>query len=246
MAESSGGGTTVQIGAIESYLNGPGDTTRRPGVIVIHEAYGLNDNIRSIADRFVEQGYRALAVDLFSHGGNRRFCMVRVMLSVLTNPLRSFSITDLDNTVRYLRKRPDVDPERIGVIGFCMGGTFTLALAVHNKQVAVAHAFYGAAPRPLERVALACPIAASYGADNRFFANQGRKLDQTLAQYNIPHDVKIYPGARHGFMNDHDPADATLFLRFLARVSGTEYDADATTDARRRIVSFFDRYLRAA
>ena len=227
MAKLSGGGTTVQIGAIAGYLNGPDDTTRRPGVIVIHEAFGLNDNIRGIADRFVAQGYRALAVDLFSHGGNRRFCMVRVMLSVLTNPLRSFSIADLDNAVRYLRKRPDVDPERIGVIGFCMGGTFTLALAVHNKQVAVAHAFYGAAPRPLERVALTCPIAASYGADDRYFANQGRKLEQALEQYNIPHDVKIYPGAAHSFFNDTRPS----------------YRPEAAADAWQRTLDFFAAHL---
>ncbi len=227
MAESSSGGTMVQIGAIASYLNGPDDATRRPGVIVIHEAYGLNDNIRSVADRLAAQGYRALAVDLFSHGGNRRICMVRVLLSALTNPLRSFSMTDLDNAVRYLRKRPDVDPERIGVIGFCMGGTFTLALAVHNKQVAVAHAFYGAAPRPLDRVALACPIAASYGADDRFFANQGRTLEQALEQYHIPHDVKIYPGAGHSFFNDTRPS----------------YRPEAAADAWERTLSFFATHL---
>ena len=56
--------------------------------------------------------------------------------------------------------------------------------------------------------------------------------------------MKIYPGVGHGFMNDHDPADATLLLRFLARVSGTSYDAEATRDARRRIIAFFYTHLR--
>ena len=60
----------------------------------------------------------------------------------------------------------------------------------------------------------------------------------------MPHDVKIYPGVGHGFMNDHDPADATLLLRFLARVSGTKYDEEATGDARRRIIAFLDAHLR--
>ena len=60
----------------------------------------------------------------------------------------------------------------------------------------------------------------------------------------MPHDVKIYPGVGHGFMNDHDPADLALFLRFLARISGTRYDDAATGDARRRIAAFFDAYLR--
>jgi carboxymethylenebutenolidase len=69
-------------------------------------------------------------------------------------------------------------------------------------------------------------------------------LDRLLTDFDVPHDVKIYPGVRHGFMNDHDPADATLFLRFLARISGTKYDPEATRDARRRITSFFGKHLR--
>lgn len=70
-------------------------------------------------------------------------------------------------------------------------------------------------------------------------------LDRILTDLGIDHDVKIYPGVGHGFMNDHDPADVTPLLRLLSRVSGTRYDAGATADARRRIVSFFDRYLAA-
>src|SRR5262245_61398460 len=104
MAEAQG--TTVQVGAIECYLAGAGGEEQRPGVVVIHEAFGLNDNIRSIADRFAAEGYRALAVDLFSHGSNRRVCMVRVMTGMLIDPLRTFSLTDLDNAVTYLRARP--------------------------------------------------------------------------------------------------------------------------------------------
>jgi dienelactone hydrolase len=59
----------------------------------------------------------------------------------------------------------------------------------------------------------------------------GERLDRLLTELDVAHDVKIYPGAGHGFMNDHDPADATLLLRLLARISGTKYDAEATRDA---------------
>jgi carboxymethylenebutenolidase len=65
-----------------------------------------------------------------------------------------------------------------------------------------------------------------------------------LEDAGVAHEVKIYPGVGHGFMNDHDPADTTVLLRFLARVSGTRYDANATLDARRRISAFFDHHLR--
>ena len=74
----------------------------------------------------------------------------------------------------------------------------------------------------------------------------GRRLGELLTEFEVPHDVKIYPGVGHGFMNNHDPADQTLMLRFLARISGTAYDDAATRDARVRIVDFFDRYLRDA
>jgi carboxymethylenebutenolidase len=69
-------------------------------------------------------------------------------------------------------------------------------------------------------------------------------LGRLLTEFEVPHDVKIYPGVGHGFMNNHDPGDQTLMLRFLARVSGTKYDEGATGDARSRIIEFFDRYLR--
>jgi carboxymethylenebutenolidase len=75
-------------------------------------------------------------------------------------------------------------------------------------------------------------------------AKAGQRLGRLLGSYEVPHDVKVYPGVGHGFMNDHDPSDFTLFLRFLTWVSGTKYDEEATRDARRRIVAFFDTYLR--
>lgn len=75
-------------------------------------------------------------------------------------------------------------------------------------------------------------------------AKAGRRLDDLLTRLGVPHDVKIYPGAGHGFMNDHAPADLTLMLRVLGRLSGTRYDQAATADARRRIVTFFRDHLR--
>jgi carboxymethylenebutenolidase len=72
----------------------------------------------------------------------------------------------------------------------------------------------------------------------------GQRLDELLTQFDVPHDVKIYLGVDHGFMNDHAAQDQTLFLRFLARISGTRYDKGSTVHARRRIVAFFNQHLR--
>jgi carboxymethylenebutenolidase len=86
----------------------------------------------------------------------------------------------------------------------------------------------------------------SFGGADRspLGARAGQRLGELLTEFEVPHDVKIYPRVGHGFMNDHAPEDQTLFLRFLARISGTRYDEGATVDARRRIVRFFDTHLR--
>ena len=68
------------------------------------------------------------------------------------------------------------------------------------------------------------------------------RMERSLAAPGVDHDVKIYEGVGHGFMNDHDPADMTPLLVALAKVSGTRYES-ATQDARRRIAAFFRRHL---
>jgi dienelactone hydrolase len=90
------------------------------------------------------------------------------------------------------------------------------------------------------------PVVGSFGGADRspLGAPAGRRLGELLTEFAVPHDVKIYPGVGHGFMDDHAPEDQTMFLRFLARISGTRYDEDATVDARRRIVEFFNTHLR--
>ena len=106
---------------------------------------------------------------------------------------------------------------------------------------------YGGCPSDAaEWLPNACPIVGSFGGSDRspLGARAGRRMEQLLTEFEVPHDIKIYPGVGHGFMNDHDPKDQTLLLRFLARISGTEYDEAATRDARRRIVEFFNRHLK--
>ncbi|MGH9248506.1 MAG: dienelactone hydrolase family protein [Acidimicrobiales bacterium] len=106
---------------------------------------------------------------------------------------------------------------------------------------------YGGCPSDAETwLPGACPIVGSFGGagGSPLGRRAGQRLGRPPTEVEVPHDVKIYPGVGHGFMNDHDPADATLLLRFLARISGTKYDAEATRDARRRITAFFDTHLR--
>ena len=201
--------------------------TSSPGraVVVIHEVFGLNDNIRRVAGRFAEEGYAALAVDLFS-GGARGLCLLRVMGGMLLSPLNNSGLRDLRTSIDWLGQRSEVDASRIGVIGFCMGGGYALALACVDSNVKAASAFYGMNPRPLSALDRACPIVGSY-PEKDFTRKAAVKLEGELTRHRIPHDIKIYPGARHSFFNE----------------DGKAYDAGAATDAWRRTLAFFDEHL---
>jgi carboxymethylenebutenolidase len=212
---------------MEAYLAQPDAAGRLPGVVVIHELFGLDDNIRHIARRFARKGYVALAVDLFSTGG-RLACIFRIVYGMLIRPLQNGVVGDLQAAVQFLQRQPGVNAQRIGVIGFCMGGTYALQLACVDGDVRVAAPFYGMNPRPLEAVARACPIVGSY-PEKDFTASAARQLEAALERYDVPHDVRVYAGARHSFFNDTRPA----------------YDAQASADAWARTLAFFETYLQA-
>ena len=175
---------------------------------MIHEIFGLNDNIRDIAGRFAGEGYAALAVDLFS-GRNRAVCMARFMGGMFLNSLDHGGIRDLKAALTHLSEMPQVDDERLGAIGFCMGGSFAIAWACTDYRLKAIAPYYGANPRPLEAVSRSCPVVGSY-PEKDFTAKAARNLDERLIRHDVPHDIKIYPGARHSFFNDqgraHDPA----------------------------------------
>ena len=210
---------------LDGYLAVPAQTSA-PGVLIIHEAFGLNDNIRDIARRFAAEGYVALAADLFS-SGNRAVCMFRAFYGILVSPLNNGTVKELRTALDYLRGLPEVDARRIGAIGFCMGGAYALQLACVDDTLRAASVFYGQNPRPLEAVARACPIVGSYPNPD-VSTGAGRTLDIKLDEYKIPHDIKIYDGARHSFFNDTRGA----------------YNPDAAADAWKRTLAFFDEHIR--
>lgn len=212
-------------GKLSAYQVIPSGSKQLPGLIVIHEIFGLNENIRQIAERFAREGYAVLAVDLFS-GGNKVICMLQVMYGMLIKPLKNSVMNDLESSLAYLRGIPEVDPARTGVVGFCMGGTYALQLACVDDHLNAASVFYGQNPRPLEAVARACPILGSY-PEKDFTARAARQLEPALEKYSVPHDIKIYPDARHSFFNDQ----------------GSAFNPDAAADAWKRMLNFFEGYL---
>lgn len=207
------------------YLARPDGAGPFPGVIVIHEIFGLNANIKDIAERFAAEGYVALAVDLFGER-NRALCMFNILRSQLFSSLDNGGLRELKSALTYLSEQPGVDAARIGAIGFCMGGGFAIAWACTDNRLQAIAPYYGANPRPLEAVKRSCPVVGSY-PEKDFTAGSGRKLDAELTKNNIVHDIKIYPDARHTFFNDKGPA----------------YDAEAAQDSWSRVLSFFGEHL---
>jgi carboxymethylenebutenolidase len=196
-----------------------------PGVVIIHEAYELNDNIKDIAGRFAEQGYAALAVDLFS-GRNKAVCMARVMTGMLIGSVQRYGIADLKASLTYLAAMAEVDSERIGAVGYCMGGSFAIAWACTDNRLKAIAPYYAANPRPLEAVRRLCPVVGSY-PEKDFTTNAGRALESALEQYQIAHDIKVYPGAGHSFFNDRARA----------------YSKAAADDSWTRVLGFFATHL---
>jgi len=197
-----------------------------PGVVVIHEAYGLNDHIRDVSRRFAGEGYAALAADLFT-GRNRAVCMTRYIAGMLVGSVNRSGIKDLKAALTFLSKQPEVASERVGAIGFCMGGGFAIAWACTDSRLRAIAPFYGTNPRPLAAIKRLCPVVGSYpGRD--FTAGAGRRLDTALTGYGVEHDIKVYPDTRHSFFNDTRAA----------------YDQGAAADSWKRVLSFFDEHLR--
>lgn len=210
---------------MQAYLALPERASPSPGIVIIHEIGGLDEHTRRTAERFAQEGYAALAVDLFSTG-SRPLCMLRIAYGILIRPLANGVIGDLRASMNALASRPEVDATRLGVIGFCLGGSYALQLACVDGRLKSASVFYGQNPRPLDAVARACPIVGSY-PERDFTAGQARRLEIALSSHAVRHDIKIYPGARHSFFNDTRQA----------------FDPTAAADAWARTIAFFHENL---
>ena len=135
-------------------------------------------------------------------------------------------LDDLNSTMAFLRGQKNVDASRIGAVGFCMGGSYALQLAVTDKGMKAASVFYGANPKPLDAVAQACPIVGSY-PDKDFTTQAARELESQLTRYNVAHDIKIYDNTQHSFFSQQR----------------TPFEVDAAKDAWQRMLSFFGEHL---
>jgi carboxymethylenebutenolidase len=197
-----------------------------PGVVVVHEASGLNDNIQDICRRFADQGYVGMGVDLFEDR-SRAVCMARMLLGGLAGNLDYYGVPALKASLAALAGRREVDSDRVGSVGFCLGGSIVLTWACTDQRLRAVAPFYGAAPRPREAIRRLCPVVGSWPGKD-FTTKAAGILETELSEAGVPHDLKVYPGAKHSFFNDQ----------------WRTYEPDAAADAWRRVLSFFDEHLR--
>lgn len=234
--------------SFDAYHVYPEDQQKHPGLILIHEVWGLNEHIKDVADRFSREGYSVLAPDLLSQTGITEKIDQSIMKDIqdpakrdeaqkrmreATSPMRSpefgeETVEKLEECLTYLLSDEGVDGN-IGVVGFCFGGTYSYALAVSDNRLKAAVPFYGHAPEDLDRLQnISCPVLAFYGEKDQNLINQVPKVREKMEKYGKDFEAVVYPNTGHAFFNDTNPAT---------------YNEEAAEDAWRKTLTFLKTRL---
>jgi carboxymethylenebutenolidase len=207
-----------------------------PAVVMVHEVFGIDDNMRAQITRLSQAGYVVLMPDLYSRGGARK-CLTATFKALAAGKGQAFE--DIEVAKGILTARPDVT-DKVGVIGFCMGGGFALLLA--NKGYDAATSNYGMLPTDLDAaLAGACPILGNYGGKDGQLKDAKTKLDATLTKLEVPHDIKLYPNSGHAFMNPKQGGGPVFGT--LLKITGAKPNPVDAVAAWQRIENFFGEHL---
>ncbi|MGH9960652.1 MAG: dienelactone hydrolase family protein, partial [Pyrinomonadaceae bacterium] len=194
---ASNGGTTSGYHAIPEKGKGP-------GVIVIQEWWGLVDHIKDVCDRFADEGYVALAPDLF-HGKTTKSPdeAGKLMMALKIDQAEK----DLRGAIQYLLSHDATTGDKVGIVGFCMGGALALYAATLNPQVGACVVFYGGHPNVKPDLSkLAAPMLGFYAERDGFVTPESvRQLERQLKELGKSVEVHIYPDTDHAFFNDQRP-----------------------------------------
>ena len=231
------------VSSIPAYVaTPPGEV--KGALVVIHEIWGLVDHIKNIADRFAAEGYVVIAPDILSSTGvtpavglelaslvfsadektrTEAQPKLRERLAPSNDPeYAAWAVTVLKSAVDYLEKQPGVGG-RIGVTGFCFGGSYSFALAAADPRVSAAVPFYGYPPQSTSIETIGCPVLALYGDTDERLMSSLPALTASMADAGVRFTAQTYDNAGHAFFND---------------TNSMTYVADVAADAFARTLAF--------
>ncbi|MDH3443173.1 MAG: dienelactone hydrolase family protein [Deltaproteobacteria bacterium] len=208
--------STVQLstsdGKMDAYVAQPKDGGSYPGVVVIQEAFGVNDHIKKVTERIAAEGYVAIAPDIFHRESERiiPYAEMPKAIATLQRVVDAKAMEDVGAAIAHLKSQNNVKSGSIGVTGFCMGGRLTyLAAAHHAKDIKCAVPYYGGGiptgnPSPLSRTKeIKCPMYLFFGAKDQLIPKEHvDSINAELTSNKVPFELKVYPDAGHGFHCD--------------------------------------------
>jgi carboxymethylenebutenolidase len=213
---------------LEGYLATPSGSGPFPGVIMVHEWWGLNNDIARLADALAAEGYVVLAPDAFR--GSVAQTPQDAMQQIRSTPQEQIA-ADLDAALDFLRSHELVDENRVASMGFCFGGTQSMYMGTRNPELAATVTFYGGGPITdpdrLGSLDEAAPVLGVFGAeDNNIPVSEVRGFEEAMNSRGIENTVTVYSGVGHAF------------------VGSENYDAGGTaTEAWNQLLSFLDENL---
>jgi carboxymethylenebutenolidase len=211
---------------VSGYLARPADTQKHPGLILIHEWWGLNDNIRENARKFAELGYAALSVDLYDGKAATTRDEARKLATGVRNNVEG-AFKNLKSAVSFIRGHASIDPDRVASIGWCFGGGWSYQIAKNGLGVKASIIYYGRFNPKDDLSKMRATILGHFGANDR-----GIKVDTVdefqakLKTLSGDHEIYIYENAGHAFANE-----------------GARYNKEAADLAWKRTVTFLEKHL---
>lgn len=224
----------VEGQAMRCYVSLPEGGGKSPGIIVIQHAGGVDDFVRGMCDRFAQAGFAAVSPDLYHRDDPISSDDPMTRMGRLRD---AGVITDVNAAVDHARSLPEIDGDRLGITGFCMGGRVTYLMAGESDAFKAAVVFWGGnimvpwgdGPAPLDSTShITAPVLGLFGEDdpNPNPADVA-KIDAEMTRLGKEHEFHSYAGAGHAFMNESRPS----------------YRPEASADAWKRAVDWFKKHL---
>jgi len=234
--------STVQLntsdGNMDAYVAQPKDGGSYPGVVVIQEAFGVNDHMKKVTDRIAAEGYVAICPDIYHREAEKiiAFSDMAKAIATLQRVQDPKAMEDVGAAIAHLKSQSSVKSGSLGVVGFCMGGRLTYLTAAHHaNDVKCAVPYYGGGitmgnPSPLSRTGeIKCPMYLFFGAKDQLIPmDQVGQINTELTTKKVPFQMKIYPDAGHGFFCDERGS----------------YHEKSAKDAWEKTKTFFAQYLK--